>query len=580
MRKASLLMFCAVIVGLYSCQEETPENEAIKSDPKTKGTRTVIDLYGSPAHVRDMGDYYLFQGDIKIDKESLNQDQAKTNGASMDGKRWPSDTVYYKIKSDVPDQFRVTNAIAHIEQYTNIKFVALASPNPLLDDYIEIVRAPNSSDYAGSSYLGKVGGRQELELHDVYASTGTAIHEFLHALGIFHEQTREDRNTYITVNFGEIPGSWEDQYEIYSDGFDQGPFDFSSIMLYSSSDADEDGIWDMVKVSNNQPFFAQRSSLSTGDKAVLNQIYRPIVESGGSVSTDTKFYFADVNGDGKSDKIYWQFDKHGGDIRVALATGLGNFAPYVHSSGSSSSSTKFYFADVNGDGKADKIYWKYDSYGGDIRVALATTGGAFGSYVQSGGSADSPTNFYFADINGDGKDDKIYWNAGNHSGDVRVGLATTGGNFASYVHSGGSADATTRFYFGDVNADGKFDKIYWNYNNHGGDVRTALSTTGGAFASYVHSSGSSSLATQFYFADVNGDNLYDKVYWKYDSYGGDVRPFLSASGIFNTLALQTAGSVSSSTKMYYSDVDGDGKADRISWNYNSHGGRIRVFLSN
>ncbi len=578
MRKIIFSLCCTAVIGLYSCQEETPE-QIKKSDPKTEGIRTVIDLNGSPAHVRDMGDHYLFQGDIMIDKESLNEKtQARTEGASMDGRRWPDHIVYYKVSSSIDtwQQTAITNSVNSIAAESNLEFVKLTSPG-IGDDYIDVIPAPSGAEYAGKSYLGKKGGRQELELRGD-AGVGTIIHEFLHAVGILHEHNREDRDDYVIINHSEIPSSLEDQYDKYSDGFDHGPFDFLSVMIYQSLDRDNDEIYDMVKKSDGSQIGDNRQ-LSPGDIALLDQLYRPIVHSGGSVSTDTRFYFADVNGDGRADKIYWQFDKHDGDIRVALATYGGNFAPYVHSSGSESSSTKFYFADVNGDGKADKIYWKYDKYGGDVRVALATTGGAFGSYVQSGGSGDSPTNFYFADINGDGKADKIYWNSGNHSGDVRVALATTGGNFASYVHSGGSADATTRFFFGDINGDGKFDKVYWNFNNHGGDIRTALSTTGGAFATYVHSSGSSSLSTQFYFADVNGDDLYDKVYWKYDAYGGDVRPFISNSGIFNTPALQTAGSDGVNTKMYFADVDGDGKADRISWNNGTHGGDIRVFLA-
>lgn len=51
------------------------------------------------------------------------------------------------------------------------------------------------------SSIGMVGGRQKLWLDDD-CTTGNAIHEIGHALGLFHEQSRSDRDTYITVKTG------------------------------------------------------------------------------------------------------------------------------------------------------------------------------------------------------------------------------------------------------------------------------------------------------------------------------------------------------------------------------------------
>ncbi len=49
------------------------------------------------------------------------------------------------------------------------------------------------------------GGEQELSLSKSgCTSTGTAVHEFCHALGFWHEQNRPDRDNFVTIKFGNI----------------------------------------------------------------------------------------------------------------------------------------------------------------------------------------------------------------------------------------------------------------------------------------------------------------------------------------------------------------------------------------
>jgi VCBS repeat protein len=308
------------------------------------------------------------------------------------------------------------------------------------------------------------------------------------------------------------------------------------------------------------------------------------VHSSGSTSSKTKFYFADVTGDGKADKIYWKYDKYGGDIRVFSGTSTGNFSSAgVHSSGSTSNKTKFYFADVTGDGKADKIYWKYDKYGGDIRVFAATGSGNFSTTaVHSSGSVSTNTIYYFADISGDGKADKIYWNNIKYNGDLRVfnsnsssgSFSTTAGNYS------GSTDYRTEFYFAYINADSYVDKISWNWSDPlVNNVHVSYGSISG-FSGGFSSSGSSSDKTKFYFADVNG-GPDDKIYWKYDKYGGDMRYFTTTTinYTFFTTAVQGPGSSSNVTEHYFADINGDGEDDRIYWKRDKYSGDIRVFLN-
>ena len=49
------------------------------------------------------------------------------------------------------------------------------------------------------SYIGRLGGKQTLSLVNGCLVERVIIHEFVHALGFFHEQSRPDRDTYIQV---------------------------------------------------------------------------------------------------------------------------------------------------------------------------------------------------------------------------------------------------------------------------------------------------------------------------------------------------------------------------------------------
>ena len=61
------------------------------------------------------------------------------------------------------------------------------------------------------------------------------MHEIGHSLGFFHEQSRPDRDSYITVNFNNIQINTENNFLKYStaDINTYGtPYDFASDMHY------------------------------------------------------------------------------------------------------------------------------------------------------------------------------------------------------------------------------------------------------------------------------------------------------------------------------------------------------------
>ena len=118
----------------------------------------------------------IMEGDIILGKaDSLHQkDEFGIEGFSVIGKRWPDAIVYYDVDPQLPNQHRVTRAIQHWERYTPVKFKKRKNER----NYVYFVPGRGCS-----SYLGMIGGRQEITLARA-CRTGNTVHEIGHALGL------------------------------------------------------------------------------------------------------------------------------------------------------------------------------------------------------------------------------------------------------------------------------------------------------------------------------------------------------------------------------------------------------------
>ena len=76
-----------------------------------------------------------------------------------------------------------------------------------------------------------------LHLINLKGAVGVVIHEIGHAIGFFHEQSRPDRDDYVTIHYENILEGLEDQFTKHSaeilktNGI---PYDYASIMHYGS----------------------------------------------------------------------------------------------------------------------------------------------------------------------------------------------------------------------------------------------------------------------------------------------------------------------------------------------------------
>ena len=74
-----------------------------------------------------------------------------------------------------------------------------------------------------SSVIGQIGGIQTLSLAHYCKDVGVIIHEFMHALGIGHTQSRSDRDQYVIIQNDNINlNRHSKNFEIYDYQYRKG----------------------------------------------------------------------------------------------------------------------------------------------------------------------------------------------------------------------------------------------------------------------------------------------------------------------------------------------------------------------
>lgn len=195
-------------------------------------------------------------------------------------RRWPQGQVPYVIESSVPNPQRIYDAIAHINaSATGVQLF----PRTFQGDYI-IFRRTDDPNICGRSHIGRQGGAQLVLLND-NCGVSTVIHELGHALGLWHEQSRCDRDSYVQILWENIAAGRESQFQKHcSNAQDLEAYDEASVMHYHRWAFSKNGQPTIRSLRGLDHLIGSGYWLSTMDVHTLNRIYQPYGPSSISVS--------------------------------------------------------------------------------------------------------------------------------------------------------------------------------------------------------------------------------------------------------------------------------------------------------
>lgn len=174
-------------------------------------------------------------------------------------------TIPYTISSEFSswEKQKIVKAMTDFHGKTCIRFV----PHKDQRDYIKVV-----SKTGCFSSLGRQGGGQELSLKKggcLYH--GIIQHEFIHALGFQHEQTRGDRDNYVTIKWRNIkPGMAFNFHQQQTNNLNT-PYDYSSIMHYGAKAFSINGQDTIIPHGSAQ--IGQRRAMSHWDIERIKRLY-------------------------------------------------------------------------------------------------------------------------------------------------------------------------------------------------------------------------------------------------------------------------------------------------------------------
>lgn len=306
MRKIALLPIFVVTLSFNVLAKESNTSVEITSvrENGKKFSKSLV--------VENIKGKAIFEGDINLGYIEDLQNLIEPMGVIISGGhyRWTEGVVPYVISGSYSSSelTSINDAMSDIESVSGVRFVQRSNQT----DYIDILR-----DYGCYSSVGRRGGRQVISL-DNGCFFRQPTHELLHALGFWHEQSREDRNNYVDVWTANIePGKEHNFNQHISDGNDIGHYDYDSIMHYFRTSFSKNGNPTITK-KNDYNYGLGGYELSAEDISTLQLMYGSYAPVTMNVIPSMCFGQNELNWSSSTIASYYRIEQYSNDVGWTL----------------------------------------------------------------------------------------------------------------------------------------------------------------------------------------------------------------------------------------------------------------------
>ncbi|XP_065051141.1 uncharacterized protein LOC135680862 isoform X2 [Rhopilema esculentum] len=274
---AALVLVLVICNRIYEAQAtETKDTEAILDGIITINKENGILM--KPDSTGDDGG--VFEGDILLHRRTKDivfrgQRPLGFGATGFVEDLWPNRTVYYTVADEIMKEEggQTLSAIKAAINDINTKTCIQIKPRTTEPSYVHFLKGGGCW-----SLIGRVGGKQQISVGSGCGHKGVVIHELMHAIGFWHEQSRPDRDKYVKVIYENVLDGYSSQFKKYDKGeIDSlgSPYDYNSVMHYGPRAFSKNGRDTIELVNATFPVkLGQRSGLSDTDIKQIALLYK------------------------------------------------------------------------------------------------------------------------------------------------------------------------------------------------------------------------------------------------------------------------------------------------------------------
>jgi hypothetical protein len=219
-------------------------------------------------------DRAIWTGDVLLgDPDELD---SGFRAASLTASLWPNGTVKYVYDGSLPESYKpgLESAMQEWTDRTGVRFVAASEAEQSAGGILRVTG--NQDGCFAHMGVPAAGTEHQLNLGPDCDAKRVHVHELGHVLGLFHEQSRADRDDHVVIHWDNVQAGLAYAFDQYTQtgqsGEDRGGYDFDSVMHYGSDAFAVDASKPTIERKGGG-LIAWQEGISAGDAAAVSAMY-------------------------------------------------------------------------------------------------------------------------------------------------------------------------------------------------------------------------------------------------------------------------------------------------------------------